>query len=225
MRVVVEFRFVISLALSGVVGVSGLNIWPFPHENPILGLIAVSRPVVYASFCYAYATVWFSTPFFLFNIVFSLAYIFIARPDRQTRSAPLPPYPASASRADLFLVLGEQHHHASPLPAPQPRWLAIPERGLYTGMLIVGAVGTGKTSACMYPYVEQLVGYRANDSARKIGGLILRCRATSVGTSVISWRDTGEPTTMSKSASRRHTATTRCTTSSMRTRWPTGSPR
>jgi hypothetical protein len=60
---------------------------------------------------------------------------------------PLPPYPASASRADLFLVLGERHHHASPLPAAQPRWLVIPERGLYTGMLIVGAVGTGKTFA------------------------------------------------------------------------------
>jgi len=33
-------------------------------------------------------------------------------------------YPAAASRADLFLVLGEQHHHASPMLAPQPRWLA-----------------------------------------------------------------------------------------------------
>ncbi len=176
MHVVVEYRFVISLALSVVVGVSGLETWPFPHENPILGLIQVSRPVVYATFCYAYATVWFSTPFVLFNIVFSLTYIFMARSDRQTRSAPSPPYPASASRDELFLVLGEQHHHASPLPAAQPRWLIIPERGLYTGMLIVGAVGTGKTSACMYPYVEQLVGYRADERARKIGGLILEVK-------------------------------------------------
>src|SRR5262245_3860318 len=133
MRVVVEYRFVISLALSVVVGVSGLQTWPFPHENAILSRIEVSRPVVYASFCYAYATVWFSTPLFLFNIVFSLAYIFMARSDGQTRSAPLPPYPATASRADLFLVLGEQHHHVSPLPAAQPRWLVIPERGFYTG--------------------------------------------------------------------------------------------
>jgi hypothetical protein len=73
-------------------------------------------------------------------------------------------------------VLGEQHYHASPVPAPQPRWLIVPERGLYTGMLIVGAVGTGKTSACMYPYVEQLVGYRAGDPARKIGSLILEVK-------------------------------------------------
>src|SRR5262245_29313201 len=90
MRVLVEYRFVVSLALSAVAGVGGLHAWPFPHENPILGLIEESHPMVYASFCYAYATVWFSTPFLLFNIVFSLAYIFTARSDRQTRSAPLP---------------------------------------------------------------------------------------------------------------------------------------
>jgi len=35
-------------------------------------------------------------------------------------------------------------------------------------MVIVGAIGTGKTSACMYPYVEQLVAYRAGDHARKV---------------------------------------------------------
>ena len=128
MRVVVEYRFVISLALGFLVGVSGLQAWPFPHENPILGLIEVTRPMVYTSFCYAYATVWFSTPFFLFNIAFSLAYIFRAGSDHEARSAPLPPYPGSASRDVLFLVAGEQHHHASPLPASQPRWLAVPER-------------------------------------------------------------------------------------------------
>ena len=91
-----------------------------PAGESDLGLIEVSRPVVYASFCYACATVWFSTPFFLFNIVFSLAYIFMARPDRQTHSALLPPYPASASRGDLFLVLGEQHHHADAARSAAP---------------------------------------------------------------------------------------------------------
>ena len=53
------------------------------------------------------------------------------------------------------------------LPAAQPPLAGHPERGLYTGMLIVGAMGTGKTSACMYPYVEQLVGYRADESDKE----------------------------------------------------------
>jgi hypothetical protein len=175
-RVLIEYRFVISLALAAAAGGAGLHAWPFPAGSPLLGLIEVNQPAIYAGFSYAYATAWFSTPFFLINIVFSFVYIFVARADRRVKSAALPPYPKPADRGELFLVLGEQHHRVSPTPAAEPRWLTIPERGLYTGTLIVGAIGTGKTSACMYPYVEQLVGYRANDSARKIGGLVLEVK-------------------------------------------------
>ena len=42
--------------------------------------------------------------------------------------------------------------------------------------MIVGAVGTGKTSACMYPYAEQLLRWRAGDPERKIGGLVLEVK-------------------------------------------------
>ena len=175
-RVFVEYRFVFSLALSAGVGVAGLHAWPFPQDNALLGLVAVSQPALYASFAYVYATVWFSTPFFALNVLFSLTYIFAARPNRAVRPAPLPPYPPSADRDDLFLILGEQHHRTSPAAAAEPRWLVIPERGLYTGIVIIGAIGTGKTSACMYPYIEQLIGYRAGDPARKVGGLVLEVK-------------------------------------------------
>jgi hypothetical protein len=63
-----------------------------------------------------------------------------------------------------------------PRRASQPQWLTIPERGLYTGVIIVGAIGTGKTSACMYPYLEQLLAYRAGDPARRVGGLVLEVK-------------------------------------------------
>src|SRR5438876_1058524 len=97
-------------------------------------------------------------------------------PAPPTTSQPLPPYPAPETREELFVILGERHRQTSPSRASAPTWLTIPERGLYTGMVIVGAIGTGKTSACMYPYVEQLLGYRASDPARKIGGLILEVK-------------------------------------------------
>jgi len=42
--------------------------------------------------------------------------------------------------------------------------------------MIVGAVGTGKTSACMYPYAEQLLRWRASDPQRKLGGLVLEVK-------------------------------------------------
>ena len=42
--------------------------------------------------------------------------------------------------------------------------------------MILGAVGTGKTSACMYPHVEQLLRWRAQDPEQKVGGLVLEVK-------------------------------------------------
>src|SRR5581483_4374392 len=120
--------------------------------------------------------VWFTTPFFALNVCLSFIYIFVAGSERRPTMRALPPYPPSAQRDEFFLVLGEQHHATVPSRAGEPRWLTIPERGLYTGIAIVGAVGTGKTSACMYPYVEQLLAFQAADRARKVGGLVLEVK-------------------------------------------------
>ena len=94
----------------------------------------------------------------------------------RAKPQPLPPYPTPELRQDLFLVLGEQHRRTSPERAANPSWLTIPERGLYTGILIVGAIGSGKTSACLYPYVDQLLASRARDPARKAAGLVLEVK-------------------------------------------------
>ncbi len=171
-----EYRMVVSVALSAAIALGGLHLWPFPADNALLGLIALMRPRLYAGFAYAYATVWFTTPLIATNTVMSLLYIFAARADGRARPAGLPPYPLPSQRETLFLVIGEQHYRRSTAAAAEPRWLVVPERGLYAGLLIVGAVGTGKTSACMYPYVDQLIGFRANDPDRKIGGLVLEVK-------------------------------------------------
>ena len=87
----------------------------------------------------------------------SFVAIVVYRRAPSARVRPLPPYPYPETRSKLMLVLGETHFHTLPGRAPAPEWLQIPQRGLYTGIMILGAVGTGKTSACMYPYVEQLL--------------------------------------------------------------------
>jgi hypothetical protein len=176
MRTLVEYRFVVSLACSAVVGVVGLVVRPFPVDNVFLALVAAERPGLHAAMAYTYATLWFTTPFFVLNVCFSFVYIFVARCGRSVTVKPLPPYPVAGERNELFLVLGEQHHPTTPVRATEPTWLTIPERGLYTGIAIVGAIGTGKTSACMYPYVEQLLAFRADDHSRKVGGLILEVK-------------------------------------------------
>jgi hypothetical protein len=150
MQTLIAYRFVVSLALSLLVGLVGLHVRPFPADNVLLELIQARQPTFYAGLNYTYATLWFSTPFLAISRVSAWLYIFVARTGR--RRSP-------------------QVERAS-----DPHWLVIPERGLYTGMAIVGAIGTGKTSACMYPYVEQLLAYRASDSTRRIGGLVLEVK-------------------------------------------------
>ena len=43
----------------------------------------------------------------------------------------------------------------------------IPERGLYTGVSIIDAVGSGKTSACMHPAAKQILSWQAKDPHRR----------------------------------------------------------
>src|SRR5262249_40861294 len=149
---------------------------PFPAHHVVLALIHVVRPGLFAGFTYAYAGLWFTSVFFLASIGMSCLTIFVGGAGRTAAAAPLPPYPAPGHREDLFVVLGEQHHRTAAERAAQPTWLTIPERGLYTGLLVVGAIGSGKTSACMFPYVEQLLGYQASNAARKAAGLVLEVK-------------------------------------------------
>lgn len=169
------WRTVASLGLTLMIGLSGLGRWPLTTENVFLAMVAAERPRLWQAFEFTYATLWFTTPFVVLSVLGSLVYIFATRTQRGTFK-PLPPYPPPASRAALFLVLGEQHLQRVPERAPAPRWLTLPERGLYTGIAIVGAIGTGKTTGCMYPYAEQLLTYRAGDPERKLAALILEVK-------------------------------------------------
>ena len=88
----------------------------------------------------------------------------------------LPDWPASTHDETPSLVLGELHHPIEPREASRPRWLNIPERGLYTGVAIFGAVGTGKTSGCIRPFAEQLFSWQAHDPQKRAAGLVLEVK-------------------------------------------------
>ncbi len=118
----------------------------------------------------------FTTPYIVYSFLFSALYIFRLRPRRPGKAQPLPPYLLVETRTGLSLVLGEIHNPRLPIPAEKPSWLVIPERGLFTGTIIIGAVGSGKTSCCMYPFTDQLLGYRAADPEAKPSGLVLEVK-------------------------------------------------
>ena len=49
----------------------------------------------------------------------------------------------------------------------------ISEKGLYQNILIVGTIGSGKTSSAMYPFTKQLMEYKAESTKEKLAMLIL----------------------------------------------------
>ena len=84
----------------------------------------------------------------------------------------LPAWPLSPTADGPAIVIGEVHHPVRAVETPNPEWLMIPERGLYTGVAIFGAVGSGKTSACMHPFARQLLSWQAGNPERRPAALV-----------------------------------------------------
>ena len=166
----------VAYALACATGLTLYFKWPFPESNLVLHLIALRAPNIYLGFKYGYELCLFTTPYIGYSLLLSGVYVFAFRPTRRIKPKSLPPYPVHYERQTLSLVLGEVHDPRKPLPSANPYWLTIPERGLFTGIAIFGAIGTGKTSGCMYPYAEQLIAYRAHDPEERIGGLVLEVK-------------------------------------------------
>ena len=150
--------------------------YPFPEEQVFLRVISLRAPQAFLSFKYIYTACLFTTPYFLYSSVLSGVYVFTLKVRRHATAGRLPRYPVPAKRDELFVVVGEVHNERKPGPSETPRWLAVPERGLFTGIAIFGAVGSGKSSSCMYPFAEQILAYRASNKDARIGGLVLEVK-------------------------------------------------
>jgi len=149
---------------------------PETWNEYFLRSIALRDPWTYAGLKASYHVMLFSTPYIVYSFLLSALYIFTLRPRRAGKPQALPPYPSIETRNNLSLVLGEIHNPRLPIPAEQPSWLIIPERGLFTGTIIVGAIGSGKTSCAMYPFADQLLGFRATDQDSRASGLVLEVK-------------------------------------------------
>jgi hypothetical protein len=176
MQRVLESRAFLAAILAMVTGLFLFYTRAFPDDQVFLRVIAARAPEAFLSFKYLYYTFLFSTPYLVYSGALSGLYIFTLKAKRRIEPERLPLYPDPHTRSDLFLVVGEVHNPRKPMPAKQPYWLTIPERGLFTGIAIFGAVGSGKTSCCMYPFAEQILAYRASDPVKRIGGLILEVK-------------------------------------------------
>ena len=152
---------------------------PFPSldEHPILALVQFHTPDFFTAMLVWY----YLTPFVavMLSGLISVTVWKVWLEGRRRDFAPfakLPPWPLSPDQKAPAIVIGEVHHPVEAREVFSPTWLTIPERGLYTGVAIFGAVGSGKTSACMNPFARQLLGWQAHNPHMRAAALILEVK-------------------------------------------------
>ena len=152
---------------------------PFPalETVPLLDLLEYHNPTFYSA-----VVVWYYlSPLVVVmlggSIVLSIWKVWIeARKRDLIPFGALPAWPLFPEQPGPEIVIGEVHHPVEAREIFNPEWLTIPERGLYTGIAIFGAVGSGKTSACMHPFAKQLLGWQADDPEKRAAALMLEVK-------------------------------------------------
>ena len=150
---------------------------PFPASDPVAVLVRHDTPTVYQAVVAWYYVAPGVAVYLAGLLLMSTTRIWFARIGVGLgRRARLPHWPLSPTSDGPAIVIGEVHHPVKPVETHTPDWLTIPERGLYTGVAIVGAVGSGKTSACMHPFARQLLSWQATNRERRVAGLVLEVK-------------------------------------------------
>ena len=172
-------RLIRAFLVVGGVSVACAWTWPgaFPEGDPVAVLVRYHTPNVYRA-----AVAWYYVApgvavFLAGQFLLSSSRIWFARMGVSLglRSS-LPTWPLSPSADGPAIVVGEVHHPVKAIESHTPEWLTIPERGLYTGVAIFGAVGSGKTSACLHPFARQLFGWHADNPERRVAALVLEVK-------------------------------------------------
>ena len=173
-------RLIRAFLVVGGVSVACAWTWPgvFPEADPVAVLVRYHTPNVYRAVVAWYyvapgVAVFLAGQF----LIATSARIWFARMGvRVGLRSRLPTWPLSPSADGPAIVVGEVHHPVRAIESPAPEWLTIPERGLYTGVAIFGAVGSGKTSACMHPFARQLLSWQATNPERRAAALVLEVK-------------------------------------------------
>jgi hypothetical protein len=175
-RTLLEHRFLVAAGFGAAIGAMLRPLLALRADDPILRYVALEASFLYRIFICSWWLFLSTTPFILLSIGFSLIYVHCYGERAGAVAGPLPPFPAPERRNELFLILGEVHQATLPEPAPTPRWLKLPEKGLYTGIAAIGSTGSGKTQALILPALRQLFAYQALNPERKLSGVVLEVK-------------------------------------------------
>ena len=169
--------FLFLLAVSAAIARYISSPFPSGSENPVVALMALNAPVL-LWLAHGWYALMPGVAVFIGGTLFSGVWHvwFESVPRKKQGKGGLPPWPISDTDEKPAIVVGETHHPVEAREVPNPDWLVIPERGLYTGVAIFGAVGSGKTAACMHPFARQLLGWQAWNPERRAAALVLEVK-------------------------------------------------
>ena len=152
---------------------------PFPVSgtNPFLDLIEINDPALFYLMVGWYYLAPLAATVVGGALLLSTWQIWFAGISKDSGGrGSLPRWPTSNKDESISLVIGETHHPTKPIESDNPDWLVLSEKGLFTGLAVVGAVGTGKTSACMQPFADQLFSWQSHDANHRAAGLVLEVK-------------------------------------------------
>ena len=147
-----------------------------PEVDPLLVFVEAQSPRIYRAFV---ITSFFAPGFVFFvfaSLVDSAVRVWLGAVAARRSRGVLPPWPLHSDAEAPALCIGEIHHKTKLGEAAAPKWLMMPEKGLYTGLAIFGAIGTGKTTSCMRPFARQLLEWQCHDPARRVAALVLEVK-------------------------------------------------
>ena len=136
-------RLIRAFLVVGGVSVACAWTWPgpFPEADPLAVLVRYHTPNVYTAVVAWYYVAPGVAVFLAGQFLISTSRIWFARMGVGLGlRARLPRWPLSPTADGPAIVVGEVHHPVKAIESPAPEWLTIPERGLYIGVAILGAV-------------------------------------------------------------------------------------
>ena len=172
-------RLIRAVLVVGGVSLACAWTWPgaFPDADPVAVLVHHNTPTFYRAVVAWYYVAPGVAVFLAGQFLVSTSRIWFARMGVSLGLRPrLPRWPLSPTADGPAIVVGEVHHPTRAEESAAPEWLTIPERGLFTGVAIFGAVGSGKTSACLHPFARQLLSWQAGNPERRAAALILEVK-------------------------------------------------
>jgi hypothetical protein len=174
---VLDNRKPVSVAVAALIGALLIRLGhEFNTADPIYGMVYGDSPALGKWLYWSYMAMLFTTPFWLSIFGLTWIYTYCRQPRARKAHAKLPPFPDFSKQRELRLVIGEQHKTRVMEPAENPQWLTIPEQGLFAGLAIFGAIGSGKTNGALYPYAQQILSFAADDPKRKCAAITLEVK-------------------------------------------------